>query len=105
MSNLGLFRSTRGVIWEKLTPEVLEFARTKTHGVKLRLQSMYLKNMGTRVVPMDNLVRLLIFMFINATQMEPPLVGWDEVDGCNAAAGYSYCNVTDNCIHVTELCE
>jgi hypothetical protein len=55
---------------------------------------------------MDNLVRLLIFMFINATQTEPPLVGWDEDDfGCNAAAGYNYCNVTDNCIHVTELCE
>jgi hypothetical protein len=50
---------------------------------------------------MDRLVRLIAFMFFNATSP----VGWDVDDyGCNTAAGYSYCNYTDDCLFITDPC-
>lgn len=52
---------------------------------------------------MDFIRLLLLFFMQNMTQ--PELIGYEPDEfGCNAAAGYLYCNHTDNCIHVTEWC-
>lgn len=47
-------------------------------------------------------IRLLLVLFVQ--NMTQELIGYADEFGCNYAAGYLYCNHTDNCIHVTDLC-
>jgi hypothetical protein len=50
-------------------------------------------------------IRMLLVLFVQKMTQSELIIGYEPDEfGCNSAAGYLYCNHTDNCIHVTELC-